>query len=164
MDHEKERKKEKSWMMNHIMIVMYLQKILTQAAKSIKNGKGPYFNANQIQKAIGLLKTNCVKIDGDGISMIALYPTYSLTNHNCISCNTRTSKIHTPDGVSLGGITGRYELKFKTYLHEVITKNHGGKGYHPYRKTFCTEITPCPLKNTTLGYTVHLLVTIVFPE
>lgn len=101
MDHEKERKSEKSWMMNHIMIVMYLQKILTQASEFTGDGKGSYFNSSQIQKAIGLLKTNCVKIDGEGISMVALYPTYSLTNHNCLNCNTRTSKIFKPDGVSI---------------------------------------------------------------
>ena len=34
MDHEKERRGEKSWMLNHILVVVYLQKIFAQAAKN----------------------------------------------------------------------------------------------------------------------------------
>ena len=42
---------------------------------------------------IGILRTNSVKLEsragfGDGI---AVYPTYSFANHNCI-CNTHTRK------------------------------------------------------------------------
>ena len=65
--------------------------------------KGIYFDAKQIQKAIGLLKTNGVKIDGQDStksSGVGLYPTYSLTNHSCIGCNTRTHRIFRPNNVS----------------------------------------------------------------
>ena len=102
MDHEKERRGEKSWMLNHILVVVYLQKIFAQAAKNTGVKGGLHFNAQQIQKAIGLLRTNGVKIDGQDASRgsnVGLYPTYSLTNHSCIDCNTRTIKIHRNDNV-----------------------------------------------------------------
>ena len=102
MDHEKERRTEKSWMLNHILIVVYLQKIWAQATANT-GVKGQGFNGQQIQKAIGLLRTNGVKIDGQDTtraSNVGLYPTYSLTNHSCIDCNTRTCKIFTKDNVS----------------------------------------------------------------
>ena len=105
MDHEDERRKDqKAWMMNHVLVVIYLQKILTQAAAKSKTGsKGPYFNSKQIQKVIGLLRTNGVKLEGKkGVhcSKVGLYPIYSLTNHNCIDCNTRTFKVTKDNHVS----------------------------------------------------------------
>ena len=103
MDHEEDRRKnQKAWMMTYILVVAYLQRMLaigsSNSAKSLPN-----FSAKQIQKAIGLMKTNGVKIEGKSAthtSRVALYPMYSLTNHSCIDCNTRTSKVENSKNVS----------------------------------------------------------------
>lgn len=105
MDHEEDRKKDqKSWMMNHILVVAYIQKVLAEAAKHSKDPRPPAFNAKQIHKVIGLLRTNGVKLEGEkakSASKVGLYPIYSLTNHNCYDCNTRTFKVKTKDDVSM---------------------------------------------------------------
>lgn len=104
MDHEEERRKDqKAWMMNHILVVAYIQRVLAIANKA--SGKSfPQFSAKQIHRAIGIMRTNGVKLDGNPrshSSMVALYPTYSLTNHNCLDCNTRTVKTQTSNNVRI---------------------------------------------------------------
>ena len=102
MDHEEERRKDqKAWMMNHILVVAYLQRLLTIANK-VTGKSFPQFSAKQIHKAIGIMRTNGVKLDGKSrsySSRVALYPIYSLTNHNCIDCNTRTFKTENSNNV-----------------------------------------------------------------
>ena len=103
MDHDEDRRKnQKAWMMTYILVVVYLQRML--AIGSSVGGKSlPHFSAKQIQKAIGLMRTNGVKIEGKSAtytSRVALYPIYSLTNHSCIDCNTRTSKTENSKNVS----------------------------------------------------------------
>ena len=103
MDHEEERRKDqKAWMTNHVLVVAYLQRLLTTANK-VTGKSFPQFTAKQIHKAIGIIRTNGVKIDPktrDYSSLVALYPNYSLTNHNCIDCNTRTFKVENFNSVS----------------------------------------------------------------
>ena len=105
MDHEEERRKDqKAWMMNHILVVAYIQRLLAVASKVNQTNSFSQFSAKQIHKAIGIMRTNGVKVDGNPkshSSMIALYPTYSLTNHNCIDCNTRTIKTQNSKNVRL---------------------------------------------------------------
>ena len=82
--------------MNHILIVAYIQRLLAIANKISSSISFPQFSAEQIHKAIGIVRTNGVNLDGNPrshSSRTALYPTYSLTNHNCIDCNTRTIKV-----------------------------------------------------------------------
>ena len=105
MDHEEERRKDqKAWMMNHILVVAYIQRLLAVASKVHQGNLFSLFSAKQIHKAIGIMRTNGVKVEGNPkshSSMIALYPTYSLTNHNCIDCNTRTIKMQNSKNVRL---------------------------------------------------------------
>ena len=69
-------------------------------------------NAETVEKLVGIIKTNSVKIEGRHPSthgpMLGLYPTYSLTNHDCFACNTRTSKIWLNNGVGVGCINLEY--------------------------------------------------------
>ena len=58
-----------------------------------KSSKLEEFFKSDIRRAIGILRTNSVKLDtrkghGEGV---AVYLTYSYTNHNCV-CNTHTKK------------------------------------------------------------------------
>ena len=105
MDHEEERRKDqKAWMMNHILVVAYIQRLLAVASKVHQGNLFSLFSAKQIHKAIGIMRTNGVKVEGNPkshSSMIALYPTYSLTNHNCIDCNTRTIKMQNSKNVRI---------------------------------------------------------------
>eukprot|EP00094_Tigriopus_californicus_P008225 TCALIF_07921-PA protein Name:"Similar to msta Protein msta, isoform A (Drosophila melanogaster)" AED:0.43 eAED:0.43 QI:0/-1/0/1/-1/1/1/0/369 len=83
MDHEEERKKDQTtWMLSHMLVVSFLR-----GACRIT------FSADDIQRAIGIMRTNGVKLDtrSGQASGIGLYPTFSLLNHNC-QCNTRTKK------------------------------------------------------------------------
>ena len=103
MDHEKDRRKDQTaWMMNHFLLVAYLQRILTIASRA--SGETiPYFYGKEIHKAIGIMRTNGVKLEGRSstyTSRAALYPIYSLANHSCIDCNTRTSKVENSKNVS----------------------------------------------------------------
>ena len=115
MDHEEERRKDqKAWMMNHILVVVYLQRILAIANK-VSNKQYPQFSAKQIHKAIGIMRTNGVKVDRNPksySSMVALYPTYSLTNHSCIDCNTRTFKTENSKNASYNYLNIMFRIQF----------------------------------------------------
>ena len=52
---------------------------------------GTYFVQFQIQKAIGMVRTNGAKLDSrpGHAGGTAVYPNYSMINHNCV-CNVRT--------------------------------------------------------------------------
>lgn len=90
LDHKDERSKDqKTWMLNHILVVSFIHKVLGLDEKN----SGDYFSEASIHRAIGLLRTNSVKLDSPvGYTTgSAIYPTFSLLNHNCV-CNTRTRK------------------------------------------------------------------------
>lgn len=83
MDHEEQRKKDQTtWMLSHMLVVSFLRGACRLP-----------FSADEIQRAIGIIRTNGVKLDtrSGQASGIGLYPTFSLLNHNC-QCNTRTKK------------------------------------------------------------------------
>lgn len=91
VDHEEERKKDKkTWTLNHVLVVSFIQRALGLH----QDTEGPLFSTQQIHRAIGLLRTNGVKLDSrpGATTGVAIYPVYSLTNHDCL-CNTRTKKI-----------------------------------------------------------------------
>ena len=119
MDHEEDRRKDqKAWMMNHILVVAYLQRILTFSSKVSGSGSMPCFSAKQIHKVIGLMRTNGVKIDGKSAihtSRVALYPIYSLTNHSCIDCNTRTNTFENSRNVT--------SFRYYTSIHIMLNLN-----------------------------------------
>ena len=91
MDHAAERKQDqKTWLLNHVLIVGFIQKVLGLNEETTGS---KLFSDFSIHRCIGLLRTNSVKLDspvgyttGTGI-----YPTFSLLNHDCV-CNTRTRK------------------------------------------------------------------------
>ena len=78
-------------MLNHVLVVGFIQKVL-----------GCHFDDQSIQRAIGLLKTNSVKLDSKPgyTTGSAIYPTFSYLNHNCV-CNTRTKKYVDENGDSV---------------------------------------------------------------
>jgi len=85
MDHDEDREKKDSpaWKIHEVLVVNFIQKAL----------KLDEFTQTDIRRAIGILRTNSVKLDmrrgyGDGV---AVYPTYSYANHSCI-CNSHTRK------------------------------------------------------------------------
>lgn len=84
-------------MLNHILVVGFIQKVLGLDVKTA----GDLFSQESIHRAVGLMRTNSVKLDSPvGYSKgSALYPVFSLLNHNCV-CNTRTRK-YTKDGHSI---------------------------------------------------------------
>ena len=91
MDHDQERKMDmKTWMLNNVLVVGFIKKVLGQP-----------LDDHMIQRAIGLLKTNSVKLDAKPgyTTGSAIYPTFSYLNHNCV-CNSRTKKYVDQNGVS----------------------------------------------------------------
>jgi len=86
MDHDQARQDTDSpkWHLHEQLVVSFVQGSL---------GLGDQFSRAAIRRVIGVLRTNSVKLEsraghGDGI---AVYPTYSFANHNCL-CNTYTRK------------------------------------------------------------------------
>jgi len=91
IDHGEERKSDqKSWILNHVLIVSFIQKVLGLTEETTGS---KLFTETSIHRAIGLLRTNSVKLDSPvGYTTgTAIYPTFSFLNHNCV-CNTRTRK------------------------------------------------------------------------
>ena len=91
MDHGQERRMDmKTWMLNNVLVVGFIKKVL-----------GQKLDDHMIQRAIGLLKTNSVKLDAKPgyTTGSAIYPTFSYLNHNCV-CNSRTKKYIDQNGVS----------------------------------------------------------------
>ena len=85
MDHDEDRARKDSpaWKLHEVLVVNFIQKSL----------KLSEFSQKDIRRAIGILRTNSVKLDmrrgyGDGV---AVYPTYSYANHSCV-CNSHTKK------------------------------------------------------------------------
>lgn len=81
MDHNEEWKQETdSWENVQINIVGWLR---------TKGGLADKFTADEINKAIGLIRTNGINIEkpysGQIVSCKALYPTFSLLSHSCVS-------------------------------------------------------------------------------
>ena len=76
-------------MLNHILVVGFIQRVLGLD----KSTAGEYFTEQNIHRTIGLLRTNSVKLDSPygHTTGSAVYPTFSLLNHNCM-CNSRTRK------------------------------------------------------------------------
>ena len=76
--------------MNHVLIVSFIQKVLGLTEETTGS---KLFTETSIHHAIGLLRTNSVKLDSPvGYTTgTAIYPTFSFLNHNCV-CNTRTRK------------------------------------------------------------------------
>ena len=99
IDHGEERKSDqKSWILNHVLIVSFIQKVLGLTEETTGS---KLFTEASIHHAIGLLRTNSVKLDSPvGYTTgTAIYPTFSFLNHNCV-CNTRTRK-YVCNGVSV---------------------------------------------------------------
>ena len=73
-----------------MLVVGFIQKVL--GLDEVTTGS-ELFTEDSIQRAIGLLRTNAVKLDCPvGYKTgSAIYPTFSLLNHDCV-CNTRTRK------------------------------------------------------------------------
>eukprot|EP00092_Neocalanus_flemingeri_P014061 GFUD01015169.1.p1 GENE.GFUD01015169.1~~GFUD01015169.1.p1 ORF type:complete len:507 (+),score=138.21 GFUD01015169.1:76-1521(+) len=85
MDHDQDRARKDSpaWKIHELLVVNFIHKSL----------KLEEFSQSDIRRAIGILRTNSVKLDlrkghGDGV---AVYPTYSYANHSCV-CNSHTRK------------------------------------------------------------------------
>ena len=98
MDHHDERKKDqKTWVLNQVLVVAFIQKVLGLTEESMSS---KLFSDASIHRAVGLLRTNSVKLDSPiGYTTgTAIYPTFSLLNHSCL-CNTRTKK-YAYNGVS----------------------------------------------------------------
>jgi len=92
MDHGQERRMDmKTWMLNNVLVVGFIKKVL-----------GQKLDDHMIQRAIGLLKTNSVKLDAKPgyTTGSAIYPTFSYLNHNCV-CNSRTKKYIDQSGDNL---------------------------------------------------------------
>lgn len=90
VDHNERRKMDqKTWMLNTVLVVGFIQKVLGLD----KSNCGDLFSEESIHRAIGVLRTNSVKLDDPPgyTTGSAMYPTFSLLNHNCV-CNTRTRK------------------------------------------------------------------------
>jgi len=84
MDHDEDResKDNQAWKLHELLVRNFVQKCL-----QLK------FSDNDIRRAIGIIRTNSVKLEhreglGEGV---AVYPTYSYANHSCL-CNTFTRK------------------------------------------------------------------------
>jgi len=83
MDHGQARSKDApAWKLHELLVFNLVSKSL-----------GLPFTEEEVRRAIGIIRTNSVKLEtkkqhGDGI---AVYPTYTYLNHSCI-CNTRTKK------------------------------------------------------------------------
>ena len=98
MDHHDERKRDqKTWVLNQVLVVAFIQKVLGLTEESMSS---KLFSDASIHRAVGLLRTNSVKLDSPiGYTTgTAIYPTFSLLNHSCL-CNTRTKK-YAYNGVS----------------------------------------------------------------
>lgn len=75
----------KTWSLNHVLIVGYLRGACRLSSR---------FSSDQIHRAIGILRTNAVRVDPGKpghAAGIGLFPRYSLLNHSCL-CNTATVK------------------------------------------------------------------------
>lgn len=121
MDHDQERKMDmKTWMLNNVLVVGFIKKVLGQP-----------LDDHMIQRAIGLLKTNSVKLDAKPgyTTGSAIYPTFSYLNHNCV-CNSRTKKYVDQNGVSL--------------LKNIIVKKNCD--FLPFRTVWLNCMQLCPLK------------------
>ncbi len=119
MDHaDSRRKDQKSWVLNHLLIVSFIQKVLGLDEETM----GATFKDANIHRAIGLLKTNSVKLDsGPGFNAgLALFPIFSLLNHNCL-CNTRTRKFYRND-------------EHVIYLEAILPIKKGEEIYTRYRQ------------------------------
>jgi len=85
MDHDSDRQKVDSpaWKIHELLVVNLVRETL----------KLDQFTQKDVRRAIGILRTNSVKLEarpnrGDGI---AVYPNYTYANHSCV-CNTHTRK------------------------------------------------------------------------
>jgi len=85
MDHDADRQKVDSpaWKIHELLVVNLVRETL----------KLKQFEQKDVRRAIGILRTNSVKLEarpnrGDGI---AVYPNYTYANHSCV-CNTHTRK------------------------------------------------------------------------
>jgi len=85
MDHDADRQKVDSpaWKIHELLVVNLVRETL----------KLEQFTQKDVRRAIGILRTNSVKLEarpnrGDGI---AVYPNYTYANHSCV-CNTHTRK------------------------------------------------------------------------
>ena len=109
MDHGQERRMDmKTWMLNNVLVVGFIKKVL-----------GQKLDDHMIQRAIGLLKTNSVKLDAKPgyTTGSAIYPTFSYLNHNCV-CNSRTKKYIDQNGVSFYFTSGwKLVIYFTTFPH-----------------------------------------------
>merc|ERR1712106_167066 len=85
MDHDEDRAKKDSpaWKIHEMIVVNFVQKTL----------KLEEFSHSDIRRAIGILRTNSVKLDvrKGHVDGVAVYPTYSYANHSCV-CNSHTKK------------------------------------------------------------------------
>jgi len=82
MDHDEERRKETEyWSMFQRNVVNYLR---------VKGGLADTFTEDEINRAIGILRTNAFQIEHPymaavGTSGKAIYPTFSFLSHSCLS-------------------------------------------------------------------------------
>ena len=117
VDHNEKRKLDvKTWMLNTVLVVGFIQKVLGLD----KSKYGDLFSEESIHRAIGLLRTNSVKLDAPPgyTTGSAMYPTFSLLNHNCV-CNTRTRKFRDQYGNNIIELEAMMPIK---KVEEICTR------------------------------------------
>ena len=109
------------------------------------------FTAAEIRRAIGIIRTNSVKLEGgrgrgEGA---AIFPTYSYANHSCV-CNTFTRKTGTRlelvAQVAQSNIPVEVSTKLRESFHYICNYKRDNTCVRPVRDFVCLFVPPPQLQ------------------